>query len=86
MADCADSGYHYAVIGFIMLQEFGSVFFNLICNSRLDNQDYFYGVNQTAASGFGIGSQPLFASGASFSSMFVLLLTLIVFNAPFINT
>jgi len=86
MSDCADSGYHYAVIGFIMLQEFGSVFFNLICNSRLSNQDYYYGVNATAASGYDIGSDPIFASSASFSSMFVLLLTLIVFNAPFLNT
>ena len=82
----SDSSYHYMVIGYIMLQEFGSVFFNLICNSRLSNQDYFYGVNQTADAGYNIASSPSFTSSASFSSMFVLLLTMIVFNAPFINT
>ena len=68
----------------IVMQELGAVFFNLICGSRLGDRDYYYDVTGTSSK-YTAGADASFISNVSLSSMFVLFLTLHVWNGPYLN-
>lgn len=68
----------------IVAQELGAVFFNLICGSRLGDHDYYYGVTGDNSK-YTVGADANYISNASLSSMFVLFLTLHVWNGPYLN-
>jgi hypothetical protein len=66
------------------LQEFGAVVFNLFCGSRLGDHDYYYAVTKTGSQ-YSKATDASYISNASLSSMFVLFITLHVFNGPYLN-
>ena len=68
----------------IVAQELGAVFFNLVCGSRLGDHDYYYGVTGDNSK-YIAGADANYISNASLSSMFVLFLTLHVWNGPYLN-
>ena len=82
----ATTNYDYMELGGIGLQEAGALIFNIVCGSRLGSKDYYFNVNVNRTdSTYHIASDPSLASDNSLASTFVLLLTLIVFNGPFLN-
>ena len=82
----ATTNYEYMELGGIGLQEAGALIFNIVCGSRLGSKDYYFNVNVNRTdSTYHIASDPSLASDNSLASTFVLLLTLIVFNGPFLN-
>ena len=78
--------YDYMEFLGIGLQEAGALLFNIVCGSRLGSRDYYFSVNVSKTdSTYAIAPDPSLASDTSLASTFVLLLTLIVFNGPFLN-
>ena len=78
--------YDYMEFLGIGLQEVGALLFNIVCGSRLGSRDYYFSVNVSKTdSTYAIAPDPSLASDTSLASTFVLLLTLIVFNGPFLN-
>ena len=72
------------VLMLIVVQEMGAVLFNLFCGSRLGDHDYYYGVTVDNTK-YTVGADANYISNASLSSMFVLFLTLHVWNGPYLN-
>jgi len=68
-----------------MLQEYGSVAFQLTCLARLGTHDWFYKVTDSD-SGLNVSGTPDLASSFSVASTLVLFLTLLIFTGPFVNT
>jgi hypothetical protein len=68
-----------------ILQEYGSVAFQLTCLARIGTHDWFYKVTDSA-SGLNVSGTPDLASSFSVASTLVLFLTLLIFTGPFVNT
>lgn len=83
---CETNNYDNMELVGIGLQEAGALIFNIICGSRLGSRDYYFNVNVNQTdSTYNIAKDPSLVSDTSLASTFVLLLTLIVFNGPFLN-
>jgi hypothetical protein len=76
-----DESISYTTLVIRSLTEFGAVLFQLICFSRLGSKDYYYLVNQKADFAQYDNSQ----LEPSLASNFVLFVTLLIFQFPFLN-